>query len=235
MNRTIQTIRYLIYSLKWMVLVELLVSLGVVFLSDYAYIKTGGSDLGKSAVPGTVRLVAVVFSILVGVIYFRPNFRVALANGVSRKTFMWAYLPIAALVGMVFTIISQVIVGVHNFIWPNPDSFGALLNFKLAWLWSFVIQMVLYSLLIISGWFLSFVYYRSNTLMKWIVSLVISFVFFVPAIIPEYYGQTLSPALRDFVLWCVYRPERSPLILLGLTVILYELTFLLLHRAPLKD
>jgi hypothetical protein len=107
---------------------------------------------------------------------------VALANGISRKTFMWAYLPVAALVGVIFTIISQMIVGAHNWLWPNPTAFGALLNFKLVWLWSFVIQIVLYFLLIIAGWFLSFIYYRSNKLMKWIVSLVISFVFFIPVL-----------------------------------------------------
>jgi len=94
---------------------------------------------------------------------------------------------------------------------------------------------VLYCLLIIAGWFLSFIYYRSNTLLKWIVSLAISFVFFVPAIVPEYYGQILSPAIRDFMLWCFHRPERSPLILLALAALLYEFTFLLTYRAPLKD
>lgn len=235
MNRTLQTIRYLTYSLKWMFLVELLVSLGVVALTDYAFVHTGGSDLGQSAVPGTVRLVAVVFSILIGFLYFRPNFRVALANGISRKTFMLAYLPVAGLTAIIFTITSQVIVTTHNWIWPNPSTYGTLFSFKGVWLLAVLVQIVLYFLLIISSWFITFLYYRSNNIMKWIISLAVSSIFFFPMLAPEYYYVTVSPALHDLVMWCLNRPERLPIVILGVSAVLFEFTYLLIYRAPLKD
>lgn len=235
MNRTNQTIRYLTYSLKWMFLIELLVAVGIVLLTDYIFLQTGGSDLSQSAMPGTVRLTAVVFSILIGFLYIRPNFRVALANGISRKTFILAYLPVAGLVAVVFAITSQLIVGVHNWIWPTPSAFGVFINFKLVWLWSFVAQAALCFLLIMSSWFISFLYYRCNTIMKWVISLLVGLIFCFPIIAPEFYSMSISPTFHDFLMWCLFRPERFIIIMLAFSVLFYEGTYLLIYRAPLKD
>lgn len=235
MNRTLQTIRYLTKNLRWMMISGVLVMLGVLILTDYIFYRTGGFDLSQSSVPGTVEMTAGVFSLLIGLLYFRPHFRVALANGISRKTFMVANLPVAALVAVVFTIGNQVIVNVHNLIWPVTTIGSVAYQNQLNWLWSILVQFTLYFMLICLGWFVSFIYYRSNTLFKWIISLAASFVFFLPTIAPQDYSMSIAPAIHDFLVWCRYGFVRAPLMLLIFSAVLFEFTFLLMYRAPLKD
>ena len=178
MNRTTQTIRYLTYSLKWMIITGVLVMLGIVILTDFILFRTGGLTMSQSSVPGTVETTADLFSIFIGLLYFRQNFRVAIANGISRKTFMLANLPVAVLVAVIFTIACQVIVAVHNLIWPISSSDAVINASKLSWLGSSASQMTAFFMLIGLGWFVTFIYYRSDTVLKWVISLVASFIFF---------------------------------------------------------
>ena len=235
MNRTLQTIRYLTRNLRWMMIAGVLVMLGVVILTDYIFYRTGGFNMSQSSVPGTVEMTAGVFSLLIGLLYFRPHFRVALANGISRKTFMLANLPAAGIMAVVFAITTQVILNVHNLIWPISSITNAFYGSTMVWLRAMLIQFLLYFLLICLGWFVSFIYYRSNTMMKWIISLAASFVFFLPTIAPQEYYMSIAPAIHDFLMWCRIGFVRAPLMLLGFSAILFEFTFLLIHRAPLKD
>ena len=235
MNKTLQTIHYLTKSLKWMMIIGVLVMLGVVVLTDYIFYRTGGFDMSKSSVPGTVEMTAGVFSLLIGLLYFRSNFRVALANGISRKTFMLANLPVAGLVALVFAIANQVIVNVHNLIWPISSIRSVLVQSSLNWLWSLLFQFMSNFMLIGLGWFITFIYYRSNTVMKWVISMAACFVFFLPMIAPEFYYMSLAPLMHDFLVWSLHVPLRAPLLMLIFSAILAEFTFLLIYRAPLKD
>lgn len=235
MNRTLQTIRYLIRNLRWMMIAGVLVMLGVVILTDYIFYRTGGFNLSQSSVPGTVEMTAGVFSLLIGLLYFRPHFRVALANGISRKTLMLANLPAAGLMAVVFAFATQVILNVHNLIWPISSITNAFYPSTIDWLRAALIQFLLYFMLICLGSFVSFIYYRSNTMMKWIISLAVCFVFFLPTIAPQDYYMSIAPAIHDFLVWCRIGFVRAPLMLLGFSAILFEMTFLLVYRAPLKD
>lgn len=227
--------QYLTKSHKWMMVAGVLVMLGVVILTDYIFYRTGGFNMSQSSVPGTVEMTAGVFSLLIGLLYFRPHFRVALANGISRKTFMLANLPVAGLMAVVFAIATQVILNVHNLIWPISSITNAFYDSTIVWLRAMLVQFLSYFFLICLGWFISFIYYRSNTMMKWIISLTMAFVFFLPTIAPQEYYMSVAPAIRDFLLWCRDGFVRAPLMLIGFSAILFEFTFLLIYRAPLKD
>ncbi|MBA4384760.1 MAG: hypothetical protein C0410_08490 [Anaerolinea sp.] len=211
--------------------------LGTVALADFVFYRTGGFTPGRQVVPVTMpfELTAGVFSFLIGLKYFRSNFRVALANGISRKTFMLANLPVAALIAVIFPVATIVIVQLHSLFWPITSMSNIFSLSSLSWIWQFLFQFTLYFMLIVSGWAITFAYYRSNTLMKWVITLAACFIFFLPMISSEYYYQNIAPAIREFLLWCIYRPERSPLMMLIVSAVLFEFTFLLIHRAPLKD
>lgn len=218
-----------------MIFIGIVVMLFTVALTDFIFYRTGGFDMSKSSAPGTIEMTAAVFSFLVGILYFRPHFRVALANGISRKTFMWANLPVAAFVAAVYSLATESIISLHNLFWPITTIGSSIFQGKLNWLWMILVQFALFFMLICLGWFVSFIYYRSNTLMKWVISLIGCFIFFFPMIAPHQYYMSIAPAMKDFLIWCTKGFIRAPLMMLIASAVLYEFTFWLIYRAPLKD
>lgn len=213
----------------------IVIMLGVVVVSDYIFYRTGGLDMSQSMGLDAAEVFAAVFTFLIGLMLIRPNFRVSLANGISRKTFMVANLPVAVLVASFFAVANQIIAAIHNSLWPPKPGWETWFPTSSGWLWPLLFHIMLYLMMILAGWFTSFIYYRSNTMMKWVISLSASFIFFLPTFAPEFYSMTISPVIRALYLWRLQNPVRGPLIILILSAFLFGLTYWLVHRAPLKD
>jgi len=229
--------QYLTKSLKRVTFFSIFVVLITVIIADYIFYKTGGFDPGRPIETRSMafELVAGSFAFLIGLKYFRPNFNVALANGISRKTFLLANLPVAALIAVVFPVSNLLMIQIHNVFSPISTMSEMIFPLITGWLWSLLFQFALYFMLLIGGWFITFIYYRSNALLKWIISLIPFVFFIIPIVDSQFYYQSIHPVLKNSIMWVFHQPARPPLLMLIFSAILAAFTFLLIYRAPLKD
>ena len=99
MKKTFQIARYLFKSLVWVTVSGFFTFLVNVAITDLVYHLTDRNIAPHPFVSLTTpfEVVGITFALLIGLIPFIANFKVALANGVSRKTFLLANLPVALL------------------------------------------------------------------------------------------------------------------------------------------
>jgi hypothetical protein len=234
MNNLLQTIRYLVKSFVAGIVLGFFVILGIVAITDWVYYFTDHQyntihPVTSLTVPFEV--VAGIFALLIGLVLFIPDFKVALANGISRRTYFLASLPSAGLAAAVFTIINLVVIKVHGLFWPI-NSISDVFYPHSGWLELLILQFILYFLLILTGRFITLVYYRSSAPVKWVISLA-PFVLIALLLVEDArLGGTISRAFDDFVHWLY--PRVLPTMFVD-SVILSGLLYLLIRRAPLKD
>jgi len=238
MNRILQTMRYLTKSIINPTLFALVVTVAMVAISDFTFFNTGQFSLTKSqsALTMPLELTSGCFSLLIGAVIFLGNFRVSLANGISRRTFMLANLPVAMLLAAIFSIATIVITKVHNLFWPiNTLSEGIMIeNPNLNNAWPMIFQFSLYLFLILGGRFITSVYYRSNRWIRVILSLVpiMVFIFMLRA---TNGNQGVFPRVITSLFFYVIQPENIINFLILGSLVMFALTWLVIYRAPLKD
>ena len=236
MNKVLQTLRYLAKSSSKGIILGFLVILSTIAISDLVYFLT---DYAYNTVHPVVTLMepfevtAGIFALLFGLALFITTFKVALANGISRKTFLLANLPASWITAAAFSIFNLVVVKVHGLFWPITTIIGW--NYpQIGWAGLLVFQFALYFLLIVAGWFIALAYYRSSTLVKWAISLAPFGIFALLKVVNAQTGGAVFQAIFDY-LQASMAMDRAPLTLLAYAVLLCGLVYLLIRRAPLKD
>jgi hypothetical protein len=236
MKKTLQTLRYLAKSYSSGIFYGFLVILGTVAVTDLVFYLT---DQAYNTVHPVVSLTvpfevtAGIFTLLIGMVLFIPDFKVALANGVSRKTFLLANLPAAGIAAAAFSIFNLVVMKVHGLFWP-VNSISDLSYPQSGWVTFLLVQFTLYFLLIMVGRFISLAYYRSSTPARWAISLAPFVSIALLAVADARSDGRIFEAISQYLLWSLRFP-RALLSMLAYSAILYGLVWLLLRRASLKD
>lgn len=236
MKKTLQTLRYLFKSSSMGIVFGFLVILITVAISDLVYFLT---DYAYNTVHPVVTLMAPfevtagIFALLIGLVLFIATFKVALANGISRKTFLLANLPAAWIAAAAFSIFNLVVVKVHGLFWPITTIIGW--NYpQIGWAELLIFQFALYFLLITAGWFITLAYYRSSVPVKWAISVAPIVLFGLLRVAQARFGYPIFVAIWEYLLWTLSFP-RAVFSLLAYSAILCGLVYLLIRRAPLKD
>ena len=238
MKRTLQTMGYLIKSIVNPTLLALVVMIIMLAIIDFTNFSTGRFSLTGPAKPLTIPLefFSGGLSLLIGAAIFLTNFRVSLANGISRKTFLLANLPVAMLIAAFFAIATQVVTEVHALFWPiNTYSVAMLIEYpQLNNAWPLIFQFTLYLFLILAGRLITLVYYRCNKWGRGFLSLVplVVFYFLLNAINGkngEFY------LLMSNLLLLFLQPQNSIIFLVLGSLVMFALSWLVICRAPLKD
>jgi hypothetical protein len=237
MNKTIPTLRYLLKGFSSLAVIAFLVILANVAVTNLIFHLTDRNNAVREVVTLTlpVEVSAAVFAQITGLILFLVNFKVALANGVSRKTFLTANLLAAVLLAAVLSIYIMIILLVHRLFWPailiNHLTFPEI---SLAGL--LLLQIGQYLVFTIAGWLIVMAYYRASLLVRWVISLAPFALLAVYLSVNARTGGAAAQFLRDF--WWVSM-ETSPVMavisLLAYASILYGMVYLLFRRAPLKS
>jgi hypothetical protein len=156
MEKILQTMRYLSTGFVLMLAIGFGSLLGNVLFTNLIFHLTDRNNLGRAAGPLTVPLeiTAVVFALLIGLLLFLSNFKVVIANGISRRTFLIANLPVALLAAAVLALINGIVVLVHELFWPAV-SISHLLYQQVSSAGLLLVQFGLYFLLIAAGWVIS--------------------------------------------------------------------------------
>ncbi len=184
-------------------------------------------------------MAAVIFIFVAGLNCFRDSFKFIQANNVSRKSFFIGngitLISVAALMAIVEAILDKTL----RYLFPYQGLFQQLYrsNSLLAdFLWSFG----LYAFAVSLGWFITMVYYRSNKLMKTIVSLIPAFIIVLLVVINNLTGGALGRGMVNLLAAALgfdngFNAYMAVLSFWVATVALFCLSFLLIRRMPLKD
>lgn len=224
-----------------MVVIGFLTILGNILISDVVFYLTDRYT-SNTTIPVTVlyEITAGMFALLTGMVLVLNNFKVALANGISRKTFVLANLPAIAIVAAAFSIFSMVVGLIHGLFWPM-NLISLQVYPQAGWIGAVVFQFALYYLGVVVGWLIALAYYRSNTPVKWVISLTPFILFGLLQVANAQSGGIIFAALGEYMRFSMGMQSQQPdpyqaaLFMLIYSAILYGLIYVLLRRTPLKD
>jgi hypothetical protein len=235
MNKILPTFRYLLKGFTSLGVIAIFSILGNVAFTNLIYQLTDRYDgvHQVAAVTAPMDVTAGVFALLTGMLLFLANFKVALANGVSRKTFLLANLPAAAVFAAVLALFNGLVLLIHGLFWPIV-LVTHLFYPGIHWTGILPLQFAQYFLLMVMGWFVTLAYYRSSVPVRWAISLAPFVLFGLYLAANAKTNGSVYAALTDFWL-ATMRPAGIAVIsLLVYSAILSGLVYLLLRRAPLK-
>jgi len=235
MNKILQTFRYLMKSLSASMIIEVVVVLGTVAVTDLVFFLTSKYSMVNRDLSLTVpfEVVTGAFAMLIGMVLFIADFKVMLANGISRKTYMLATLLSAGTAAGAFATFNLLVMAVHGLFWPIV--FITQLYYPtIGWAGVWISQFLLYFLLIMLGRMITSAYYRSSTWVRWAISLSPFVLFGVLAVANARSGGAVFWTIYSYHLASM-RQDRAPWTLLAYAVILCGLVYLLIRRAPIRD
>ncbi|MBN1191192.1 MAG: hypothetical protein JXA46_15655 [Dehalococcoidales bacterium] len=209
-------------------LLNVLISAAVIRLTDYE----GPAGTGDG--------IAMIWILVVGLIFFAPSFKYMLFQGISRKRFFLAgslsMVTLAAVITVLVLVIYSINLQVANVWMVYKVIYGNHVSIGLV-LWEFAAFLFLGML----GWFISLVYYVSNRIARYIVSispivLIILLVFFNALA-----DGAISRTVLDFLITVMGLSSSDPnpytgtVSMLAAAVIISGAVFLLLRRAQVND
>ncbi len=242
MMKILPTLRYISRNYARHTVIAVFASVASMVLVDLVFISTDHSGLRHTTVQTLpVDWVAGMFALLAGLLYFTPHFHVALANGISRRTFLTANVPAAAALAALFTLLSYILVLLHSLFWPSVMITQLIyaLSTRADWFAIFVVQWAAYVFMIMLGCFSAMVVYQATTPLRWAYFLAPVALYFT-LIADANAGGRIFDFLKDVLLTVLGLrgvPAPNPYIAtLTLTLgaaLLAGLVYLVLRRTPL--
>jgi len=238
MDKMKQTFRYLLKSVKGITVIGFLCILGTLVFTELIFNITNNY---YQAIPSRhdvtltapLEVTAGISALLTGLIFLIVTFKVVLANGISRKTFLVANILVACFIAAAYSIFNILLVFVDGLFWPVTLSSQFFFP-QIGWPGLWIFQFALYFLLITAGWFIALAYYRSSIPLKWMISLS-PFVFYgLLKAVDTRLGGAIFRWINEYQ-HASMRMEIAPVTLLAYSILLCGLVYLLIRRAPLKD
>lgn len=213
-------------------------------LSTYHFVQ----EAGNRASIGGLDFASVIFIFVMGIVSFKSSFKFMLANGNSRITFLKGHLlsifpltAVMAILDIIINRISNIFVVNHSFfsqIYLPKNSFENVTpNLIRNFIWSFAIL----SLFAIIGFCIALIYYRSNKIMRIVISIipfaVINILGFLNG--PSNTNGAIGNAIHHIweSIWGI--PQHNPYIAvfsMSIGFICFTfVSFLLLRKAPVRD
>lgn len=164
-----------------------------VIVGIYLSFITAHLTLHGDASIGGMEMSSIIFLFVVGLNSFKSNFHFGLTNGVSRKTQFLSYATTVLTLGVFMAITDMVISRLVAFVVPPNNLYMELyglrytsivgplsfLNHVQIIMEQFLWYTFLYSAMAMLGYCITLIYYRSNLIMKWIVSIIPFLLLFV--------------------------------------------------------
>jgi len=235
MNKTLQTIQYLVKSFSGGILFGCLIILSTIAVTDLVYFLTDRYNTVHPVVSLTVPFEATtgIFALFFGLALFIADFKVTLANGISRKTFLLSNLPTAAIAAAAFAVFTLAAVKVHGLFWPI-HSISEEIYPQIGWGFLLIFQFTQYFLLITAGRLIALAYYRSSVPVKWALSLA-PLVLFLVLQQDNIRGGAITNEIRNYLSLTLSNPYKASISMLAYAILACGLIYLLIRRAPLKD
>ncbi len=236
MNKTIPTLRFLSKGFTWLTTIGFLSILGSTAIGSLIQTLLRRSNPGQPVGPttATFEVTAAIFAVLIGMLLFLITLKMAVANGISRKTFLLANLPAALAAAAAFSMFNYVlylilrafrpVTLISQELYPQINGVGVIM-----------LQIATYFLLIAAGWFITLAYSRSSTLVRWLISLTPFVLYAILRSADAGSGGAVGAAIEAFQRASMGTPLRAIITLVIYSAILVGLVYLLIRRAPVKN
>lgn len=228
---------------------------GIIIAIYLLFLSTNFLFDGNSSIGG-MEMSSAIFIFVLGLNSFKSNFHFGLANGVSRKTQFLSYAASAVTLAVIMAIMDIVIANIVTLIispktlylqlyGQRYSSFATQLTFinhVQMIIEGFIWYTFLYSMTAMLGYCITLIYYRSNLIIKWIVSLIPFLLMFV--VLPYLDNITqgaIGRFIGDFIPWALGFLEQgvNPYIAVMnffLGYILFgAVSYLLIRRATIRQ
>ena len=243
------SLRYQLHEFKWAIVTYY----AVVVLLFALTILLAFLSIDESAQINGFGTTSMIVLFVMGIVTCREPLRLAIQNGVSRRSYFFAHLLMTVVVCAILSVCDRGLQALAELIVRDlpqahftnlvtliyPEFFADLGGFATV-LWPILASFCAYLGSFAAGYLISLAYYRMGTLLKIIVSVGVPFL--LVAGIPLLDFGVLNGAIAAFV-WRVFSTvmglESGNLIvavgsLLALALILNGCCYLLLRRAPIK-
>jgi len=215
--------------------------LSIILLNIFISVTVTYLFTGSGVSAGSTDSIAIIWIFITGLLSFKRSFKFMLANAISRKTQFWANILSMAIlsvtwavtVALILSFISRMniqVIVLYTLFYGQNMAMSAVIWFSAA-----------FYLLIILGWLINMVYYRSSLRMAY----AISFAPFVISGLLTMINQTTQGKLFDFMLkfivtamgfsGSVPNPYIASFSMLLLTVILCAFNYRLIRKAQIKE
>ena len=236
MNKTIPTLRYLSRGFIWLTAIGFLSILGSTLIANTIFALIRRANPAQPVEPFTApfEVTASIFALLIGMLLFLITLKMAVANGVSRKTFLLANLPAALAAAAAFSVFNYVlylllrmfrpVTLISQQVYPQINGAGVVL-----------LQIATYFLLIVAGWLITLAYARANNPVRWLISLAPFLLYGLLQLADAGSGGAVWAAVEAYQRASMGTPLRSIITLVVYSSISVGLVYLLIRRAPVKD
>lgn len=230
------------------------------FIMAITFLAATNSNSGQNFSSSGLEFSTVIFLFVMGLNAFKENFNFAQANNLSRKTFwgglVLAILPIAFLMSTIDLVLNRI----YNVFVPSPTNYDMFYSSyrdtgvfdwntmqyvweqsnSLSTLFSTVLwQFAAYVFFTLLGIVITMIYFRSNNLLKIIVSLTpVAFIILLRSFIgflPGTWVRSMATFLPAAFGWESRNPYMAVLTFLLISVFLSGCFYLLLRRAEARE
>lgn len=182
---------------------------------------------------------AVIFLFIAGLNSFKANFKFMLVNNVSRRNFFYGSFIAFAIVAFFMALIEIMINMSLNLIVEYEGLYEQLYYLEEYYyfadlLWSFTLFLFSVNL----GLLITMLYYKSNKLMKTVISLIPAAVVILLIALNNLTGGAIINVFYEFYRDTLGFPNNSYIAVVSFTVAtigLLGLNFLLIRKMPIKD
>lgn len=203
-------------------------------------------DQGHPSFEG-MEFVSQIFLVVAGITFFKPNLKLALANGISRRTEFVVTMLAALTVGAVCMVLNDGVNLLYGTVYPTESAFYMTYSgFNFANQAAYYLTKVAYDILgnffcFVVGYFIGALYYRMNRALKIAVSIGVPVLFSSAAGIAGFLSFR-SEFWRDLFAWAfetIARIYANPYSYLLATILVHALliffSYLLIRTAPIKE
>lgn len=243
---TLKIIKYQVLDTQKALMVYYSIIIGIVILLTITTLNFS-KNASENISFGGLDFASIIFMFVAGLGSFKQNFRFMQANSITRKNFLIGYIisifPVAAIMSALDITLNRIsnIFIINNSLFAQtylrPDSFEKTYpNIIENFIWSFAAL----SLFAIIGYCIALIYYRSNKIMKIVISIL---PFILINILGYLNGKTdgmISYVISNFfsLIWGFknnYNPFIAVLSMgIGFMIIAF-ISFLLIRKAPVKE
>lgn len=125
---------------------------------------------GSGVSAGSTDSVALIWIFILGILFFIPSFKFMISNAVSRGSLFWANILSMGIISVVWAVTFTMILSLISKMHINMIVIYTLIYKDSSIIGTVVWFIAAFFMLIVIGWFVNMVYYRSDKRMAFVIS-----------------------------------------------------------------
>ncbi|TCK98606.1 hypothetical protein EDC19_1038 [Natranaerovirga hydrolytica] len=239
MKKEIKTSLYLLSGYRNPILIFYMIMISIALLIGITSSATATGQVNTTA--SGLEISTIIFLFVVGLNAFKEDFKFLMANNVTRKKFYISNILTMLSVTFIMSIIDVTLSYFYQAIVGNYESLGNQIYGNMSVIASILYYFSLYTLAIVIGLVITIIYYRSNQIMKIIVSITPIALFYLMLYLNSQSNNAIGEAVGRFFVFALGLSRSTPNPYMGvITFFLASIGLLLINKiimikAPIKN